>query len=97
MRGFTIDQFRVINATKGLADLDVSKGRHPFYGFRHEIRAPKIDPTLTLIISIETIDRCDGLEKIIGYSYFQLFLNPKTKKAVTDRQSTNNILQTGNY
>lgn len=24
MRGFTTDQFRVINATKGLADLDVS-------------------------------------------------------------------------
>ena len=33
-RAFTIDQFRVINPTKGMADLDVSKGRHPFYGFR---------------------------------------------------------------
>ena len=60
MRAFTIDQFRVINATKGLADLDVSKGRHPFYGFRHEIRAPKIDPTLTVVITIETVDRSDG-------------------------------------
>jgi len=34
MRAFTIDQYRVVNATKGLADLDISKGRHPFFGFR---------------------------------------------------------------
>ncbi len=33
-RAFTIDQYRVINATKGMADLDISRGRHPFYGFR---------------------------------------------------------------
>ncbi len=34
VRAFTTDQYRVINPIKGLADLDVSKGRHPFYGFR---------------------------------------------------------------
>ena len=34
LRAFTIDQYRVINALKGLADLDISRGRHPFYGFR---------------------------------------------------------------
>lgn len=33
-RAFTIDQYRVVNATKGLADLDISRGRHPFFGFR---------------------------------------------------------------
>jgi hypothetical protein len=92
MRAFTIDQFRVINATKGLADLDVSKGRHPFYGFRHEIRAPKIDPTLTVVITIETVDRSDGQEKIVGYAYFPLFLNPQNKKPVNDRTSPSNIL-----
>lgn len=95
MRAFTVDQFRVINATKGLADLDVSTGRHPFYGFRHEIRYPKIDPTLTIVISIETIDRSDGQEKIAGYAYFPLFINPQNNKPVSDRTSTNNILSTG--
>jgi hypothetical protein len=60
MRGFTLDQFRVINPTKGLSDLEVSRGRHPFFGFRYEIRAPKLDPTLTIMITVETIDRSDG-------------------------------------
>jgi len=59
-----------------MADLDVSRGRHPFFGFRQEIRAPKIDPTLTMLITVETIDRSDGLEKIVGYAYFPLFINP---------------------
>jgi hypothetical protein len=54
----------------------MSKARHPFYGFRHEIRAPHIDPTLVIVITIESIDRSDGHEKIVGHAYFPLFLNP---------------------
>lgn len=92
LRAFTIDQFRVINATKGLADLDVSTSRHPFFGFRHEIRAPRIDPTLTMVITIETIDRSDGHEKIVGFAYFPLFLSGGSRKPVEDRNSNNNIL-----
>eukprot|EP00347_Sterkiella_histriomuscorum_P021982 403332092 len=97
VRAFTIDQYRVINPTKGMADLDVSQGRHPFFGFRQEIRAPKIDPTLTMLITVETIDRSDGLEKIVGYAYFPLFLNFQNKMPVNNRNVSNVLLQSGCY
>ena len=82
----------MINATKGLADLNVSKGRHPFYGFRQEIRATSIDPTMNILITIESLDRSDGLDKIVGYGYFSLFINGFNKQPVTDRAATNVIL-----
>lgn len=75
-----------------MADLDVSKGRHPFYGFRQEVRSTKIDPTLIMMITIETIDRVDSLEKIVGYAYFPLLLNGQTKVPCTDRTMSNVIL-----
>jgi hypothetical protein len=97
MRAFTIDQYRVINAMKGLADLEISRARHPFYGFRHEIRAPKIDPTTMIQITIETIDRSDGEDKIVGFAYFPLFLNMGNKHTVTDRMASDILLQNGRY
>lgn len=79
----------MINATKGLADLEISKGRHPFYGFRQEIRASRIDPTLTVMITVETIDRSDGTDKIVGHAYFPLYLNSQTKRPCNDRNNPN--------
>ena len=75
MRGFTIDQIRVIDPVKGSCDLNISTSRSPWYCFRYELRAPKLDPTIVIEIAVETIDRSDGLEKIVGYCYFPLFLN----------------------
>lgn len=92
IRAFTVDQYRVINATKGLSDLDVSLAREPFYGFRQEIRAPKLDPSLTILVSIESIDRSDSNDKIVGYAYFHLFLDAITKKPITNRAANNYIL-----
>lgn len=82
---------------KGLADLDLSRGRHPFYGLRHEIRAPKVDPTTMIQITIETIDRSDGQDKIAGFAFFPLFLHMGNKHTVTDRLATNILLQNGRY
>ena len=87
----------MINPTKGLADLEISKGRQPFFGFRQEIRAPKLDPTLTMLITVETIDRWDGLEKIVGYAYFPLFLNAQNKLPVSNININSVILQGGAY
>lgn len=52
------------------------------YDFRMEIRPEnqiggnknRLDPTTYLEIVIETIDRSDMKEKIIGFAYFPLFL-----------------------
>ena len=35
-----------------------------------------IDPTVFMEIVVETIDRVDLNEKIVGYAYFPLFLTP---------------------
>jgi hypothetical protein len=80
-----------------LCDIDLSSARSPFYGFRHELRAGKLDPTIVIETTIETIDRADGLEKIVGYAYLPLFLNATSRKVNTDRNLTNVIVQNGNY
>jgi hypothetical protein len=97
MRGFTSDYIRVIDPVKGTCDLDLSSARNPFYGFRYELRAPKLDPTIVVEATIETIDRSDGLEKIVGYAYFPLFLDASTRKQNVDRNFTNVTLQNGFY
>ena len=50
-----------------------------------------------MLITVETIDRSDGLEKIVGYAYFPLFLNAQTKTPVNNRNVQNVILQSGCY
>ena len=87
----------MIDPVKGLCDIDLSSARNPFYGFRYELRAPKLDPTIVIETTIETIDRADGLEKIVGYAYLPLFLNATSRKVNTDRNLTNVIVQNGNY
>jgi hypothetical protein len=79
MRAFTVDQIRVIDPVKGACDLDLSTARNPFFGFRYELRAPKLDPTIVIEATIETIDRADGLEKIVGYAYLPMFVNATSK------------------
>jgi hypothetical protein len=42
--------------------------------------------------TIETIDRADGLEKVVGYAYLPMFLNATSRKVNTDRNLTNVIV-----
>lgn len=49
------------------------------------------------MIQVETIDRSDGTDKIVGYGYFPLFLNQSNKRPCNDRNSSNVHLQTGAY
>lgn len=97
LRALTIDQVKVINPVKGNCELDVSSGRSPFYGFRFEVRAPMLDPSIVVQITIEAIDRSDGLSKIAGYAYFPLFLKSATKKQVIDKNELAFMLQNGCY
>jgi hypothetical protein len=85
MRVFTVDNIRVIDPIKGTCDLDLSSARNPFYGFRYELRAPKLDPTIVIEATVETIDRADGLEKIVGYAYLPMFVNATSRTVNTER------------
>ena len=55
MRAYTVDQIRVIDPVKGTADLELSSARNPFYGFRFELRAPKLDSTIVIEVTIEKL------------------------------------------
>jgi len=51
------------------------------YDFRMEIRlenqlipSSSLDPSTFIEIVVETIDRSDMVEKIVGYAYFPLFI-----------------------
>jgi len=49
-----------INAQRGFASIDYSTARSPFFGFKYEVRLPKMNPTLLLIVSFETIDKTNN-------------------------------------
>lgn len=52
---------------------------------------------MRVLISIETIDRSDGHNRIVGYAYFPLFLDGHTLTPCNDRNCANLILQSGCY
>jgi hypothetical protein len=70
-----------MNAFKCFSDVNDSTRMVQDYLFRFEARPdgmiqkkPSLDPTTFLEIMIETIDRSDMNEKIVGFAYFPLFL-----------------------
>jgi hypothetical protein len=51
---------------------------HPFYGLRYEIAKknhPNLSPTTLLVMRIDTIDRLSLVQKVVGYSFFPLFVD----------------------
>lgn len=81
IRGLNKTQNKVMNALKCFSDIDTSTRMAHDYNFRFEVRnenmvgkKPSLDPTTFLEIMIETIDRTDMNEKIVGFAYFPLFL-----------------------
>jgi len=82
---------------KGMAAIEYSSGRHPFFGFKHEFRLPKFDPSALVIISFETIDLSTNKPAVVGYSFFPLFLDKDTKLPITDSGSLSSILHQGAY
>ena len=78
-------------------DLSVSKAREPFYGFRSELRASKIDPTLRLIFTLDTHDLSNTEHRIVGHAMMPLFIDSSTKAPCVDSKSKDYILQDGDY
>jgi hypothetical protein len=91
VRVFNIDYQRLIGGVKGSCDAN-STSHHPFYNFRFEIRVPKLDPTAMVEITVETIDRSDGLSKVVGFAFFPLFLNQAKKVPNTEQGAVGVIL-----
>ena len=86
-----------IQAQRGFASVDFSTARNPFFGFKYEVRAPKLNPTLLLIVSFETIDRATNQPCYAGHSYFPLFMDKVTELPITDSNAQQIILHKGFY
>jgi len=67
------------------------------FDLRMEIRpdslidAHKIDPTTILEIVVETIDRSDMKEKIVGFAYFPLFLTKDGQTSPFDAEEAEQV------
>jgi len=77
--------------------MEYSSARHSFYGFKHEFRQQRFDPTTLVILSFETIDLSDNLPKIAGYSFFPLFVDRSSQLPVTDPANQNWALHKGAF
>ena len=73
--------------SRGFASMDLSTQRHQFFGFKFEIRADKINPTLLLLVSFETWDKANNRACFAGHSYFPLFMDKKSELPITDANS----------
>ena len=72
----------------------------PFFGLRQEIEAathPNIDPTMVAVFKIETFDRSNGEQRVIGYSFFPFFMDKNIKAPITKASEKKYVLQNGNY
>ena len=61
--------------------LENSTAQRPFYGLRHEIskkKNPMLDPSALILLRIDTIDRVNLSQKVVGYSFFPLFVDRTT-------------------
>lgn len=61
-----------------------------------EIRPPHIDPTATVIIRIDTVNRITKQTEIVGYSVFPIFHLPKSKQQ-PDENDNRIVLNLGCY
>lgn len=69
----------VFDSEAGLPELD-SYNYNPTFFFRRELRKEWFDPTCTVLISIDTIDKASGEIRIVGYSSINLFINRFSKE-----------------
>lgn len=81
-----------IPGSRGFASVDFSTQRNAFFGFKYEVRADKMNPTLLLVVSFETIDRSSGKPCYSGHSYFPLFMDKTTERPILDANSQVKLL-----
>jgi hypothetical protein len=96
-RAVNVKMQPVDSGSHGMASIDYSSGRHPFFGFKHEFRSHKFDPSTLVMISFETIDLATNKPCVVGYSFFPLFMDKDTKLPITDPGSLNSTLHAGSY
>lgn len=82
------------------ASINKSTGQNPYYGMREEFGLdthPNMDPTMIAVFKIETFDRANGEQRIVGYSFFPLFMDKNIKSPAKNPKESKYVLHNGNY
>ena len=104
IRGITSQQVKILNTSKAFMDINQSTRMVQTYDFRWEIRpedqitkSDSLNPTTYIEIVVETIDRSDMLEKIVGYAYFPLFLTKDGNQPPNNPKEPKFLFNEGSY
>lgn len=60
-----------------LPDISTSSSRNQRFNFQTELRMKKAKPTALVYLSFETIDISNNQIRVVGYSYFPLFIDTR--------------------
>ena len=96
VKAFTNELKTVGPAVAGLPILS-SSAYSPEYGFRTEFRTPIFDPTITLVITIITIDTSNKEVRLVGYSAINLFIHKYRKNQPTAENEEDFVLNSGAF
>ena len=77
-----------------------STGQNPFFGLREEFSIkthPNMDPTMIAVFKVETFDRSNGEQRIVGFSMFPFFMDKNVKSPVRNAKEKKYVLHNGCY
>ena len=84
----------------GNSNIQKSTAQHPYFGLREEfskITHPNMDPTMIAVFKVETFDRANGEQRVVGFSFFPIFMDKNIKAPVRKQNEKKFILNNGNY
>ena len=77
-----------------------STGQNPYYGLRIEISKQtnkNMDPTMVGVFRIETFDRSNLEQRVVGFGFFPFFLDKNIKSPITKSNEKKFVLYNGWY
>jgi hypothetical protein len=75
----------IVPAESVLADMTLSSTRNQRFNYQNELRLKKAKPTALVYMKFEAVDISNNQARLVGYSYFPLFIDVnKGMPAVVD-------------
>ncbi|CAI2359223.1 unnamed protein product [Moneuplotes crassus] len=99
MRGINRDAENIMKTFSSVCLSEMSTSQKPYFGIREEfIRkdTPSLDDTTVLVFRIDSIERNNHKQVVVGYAFFPLFVDPSTGLPA-NHPTSDAALQTGKY
>lgn len=91
--GYEVIEKHVVNA-----NFTKSTGQNPHFGLRIEVSKKKnlnLDPTMVGVFRIETFDRSNLEQRVVGFGFFPFFLDKNMKTPITKAGEKKYVLYNG--